>query len=229
VFADRTRQLKVLDPAGRELLGSVGAAVFTLRLAVRWLGQIPRLALFPDPAEPDLDTRVAPGPAASVSPVSRARRRHPRQHTNRWPFAPSVASADAVEQVTGAARHEGGILTVAGAVSRTAILGPSRAAERRLCARGGYRARIVGESSWSLQVVARPQWSAGQDETVVDVVGRRVRPVATGSKPRIRSRRGGPAPRGAHRRAVPTLGSAPDAPACGRTPHSTGPPPLDGR
>jgi hypothetical protein len=35
VYADRHRQLEVLDPDGRELMVSVGAAVFTLRLALR--------------------------------------------------------------------------------------------------------------------------------------------------------------------------------------------------
>lgn len=144
VFADRTRQLDVLDPAGRELLVSVGAAVFTLRLAVRRQGHIPRLTLFPDPADADLVARVASGPAAPVSPAVEALADAiARRHTNRWPFAPSVVPADAVERLADAARHEGAILTVAGSVSRSAILGLSQAAERRLRTRGGYRAELA--------------------------------------------------------------------------------------
>jgi hypothetical protein len=50
--ADRTRQLTVLNPAGRELLISVGAAVFTLRLALRGLGRRPDVRLVSQPANP---------------------------------------------------------------------------------------------------------------------------------------------------------------------------------
>lgn len=45
VLADPGRRLDALDPAGRELLISVGAALFTLRLAVRREGWIPELDL----------------------------------------------------------------------------------------------------------------------------------------------------------------------------------------
>src|SRR6266508_3751998 len=41
VYADRTRQLEVIDPSGRELLISVGAAVFNLRVAIRQQGWVP--------------------------------------------------------------------------------------------------------------------------------------------------------------------------------------------
>ena len=53
VYADPRRRLDVLDPAGRELLISVGAAVFTLRLAIRGAGYLSDLKLFPVAAEPD--------------------------------------------------------------------------------------------------------------------------------------------------------------------------------
>jgi hypothetical protein len=43
VCADRRRRLAVLDPTGREMLISVGAAVFTVRLAIRHEGWIPDL------------------------------------------------------------------------------------------------------------------------------------------------------------------------------------------
>ena len=38
VFADWDRQLRVIDPSGRELLISIGAAVFNLRVAMRHHG-----------------------------------------------------------------------------------------------------------------------------------------------------------------------------------------------
>jgi hypothetical protein len=73
VHADRTRQLEVLDPSGRELLVSVGAAVFTLRLAIRCEGRIPAVEIFPDPARPDLVALVRPGTPAQPSAASLAR------------------------------------------------------------------------------------------------------------------------------------------------------------
>ena len=153
VFADRRRQIEVLDPAGRDLLISVGAAVFTLRLAIRRHGWIPDLALFPEPDEPDLVARIRPGraaqPSAAVTALAGA---IAQRHTNRWPFADAVLPADVIEQLTTAAGHEGATLTITGAVSRAAILGLSRAAERQLRADGGYRAEL---GQWTRHVPGR--------------------------------------------------------------------------
>ena len=48
LYADQRRKLRV-DPAGREMLISCGAALFGLRLAVRSLGYLPVVKLLPDP------------------------------------------------------------------------------------------------------------------------------------------------------------------------------------
>jgi Nitroreductase family len=144
VYADRERRLDVLDPAGRELLISVGAAVFTLRLALQHRGYRPDLSLFPDQAKPDLVARVTAGPpAAPTHDVDRLAAAIPRRHTNRWPFARTVVSMDAVEYLTGAARREGATLSLATAASRTAILHLSQAADRLLRSQGGYRAELA--------------------------------------------------------------------------------------
>lgn len=153
VYADRGRQLDVLDPAGRELFVSVGAAVFTLRLAIRHEGHLPELSLLPDAAEPDLIARVKVGRRAEPTPgVETLAAAIAHRHTNRWPFAPSVVPADAIEQLTDAARFEEATLTVADAVSRNAILGLSQAAERNLRAMGGYRAELA---QWTLPRAGR--------------------------------------------------------------------------
>jgi hypothetical protein len=143
VYADRHRQLEVLDPDGRELMISVGAAVFTLRLAMRCEGRLPVLELFPEPGEPDLVARVTAGRAAAPTPgVEALAAAIGHRHTNRWPFARSVVPADAIEQLAAAALFEEAILTVASAVSRDAIIGLSQAADRRLRAKHGYRAEL---------------------------------------------------------------------------------------
>jgi nitroreductase len=153
VYADRGRQLEVLDPVGRELLISVGAAVFTLRLAIRANGHLSGIELFPDPAEPGLVARVRVGPVAGPTPAVEALAAAiAHRHTNRWPFARSVVPADAIDQLIEAARFEGASLTVASAISRNAILGLSQAADRQLRAVGGYRAELA---RWTMPSSAR--------------------------------------------------------------------------
>jgi len=58
LYADAGRQLTAADPAGREMLISCGAALFTARLALRSLGWIPEHRLLPDPAERLLVARL---------------------------------------------------------------------------------------------------------------------------------------------------------------------------
>jgi nitroreductase len=87
LYADSRRKLRV-DPAGREMLISCGAALFGLRLAIRSLGYQPVTELLPDPARWRLVARVRLGRSV---PVSEAERRMleaiPHRHTHRGPFA----------------------------------------------------------------------------------------------------------------------------------------------
>jgi hypothetical protein len=59
VYADTGRRLRVADPDGRELMISCGAALFTVRVALRYLGWLPHARLFPDPSRPALVARVS--------------------------------------------------------------------------------------------------------------------------------------------------------------------------
>src|SRR5215470_1960714 len=88
VLVDRRRQLRALDPSGREMFVSVGAATFNLRVALRAHGWRTEAAVTPDPAEADLAARVAvTGPAAGTPAVVALAEAIPRRHTNRRPFA----------------------------------------------------------------------------------------------------------------------------------------------
>jgi nitroreductase len=144
VFADRQRRLEVIDPSGRELLISVGAAVFNLRLAMRQRGRSPILQRRPDRAEPDLVARVLPGrpvpPDAAVQALADAIF---RRQTNRRPFARVVIPAAVLEDLTEAARLERATLRIASPVARGAILSLVRAAEQRLRTVGVYRAELA--------------------------------------------------------------------------------------
>jgi hypothetical protein len=143
VFADRGRQLEVLDPSGRELLISVGAAVFTLRLAIGMQGRIPQVTILPDPAQPDLVARIQTSQVTTLSAQVRDLAAViSSRHTNRHPFTNAVVPADAMEHLCTAAAHEGATLTLASAVARNAIIGLAQAAESRLRAHGGYRAEL---------------------------------------------------------------------------------------
>ncbi|HET6480491.1 MAG TPA: nitroreductase family protein [Actinoplanes sp.] len=153
VYADHDRQLDVLDPDGRELLISVGAAIFTLRLALRRAGRVPDLAVLPDPGRPDLVAVVQPGVAAKPSDAVLALADAIEcRHTNRQPFLPKVVPADAIEELRAAAGHEGAALMIAGPASRTVIAGLGREAERRLRASDGYRAEM---DRWTRPVARR--------------------------------------------------------------------------
>jgi nitroreductase len=153
VYADRSRQLEILDPSGRELLISVGAALFTLRVAIRREGLVPVVTVLPDPARPDLVALVRPATAAEPSaPLLELAEAITRRHTNRRPFQPAVVPADIVEELQTAAAHEGAALTVADQTRRTVINGLGLVAEERLRARGGYHAEL---ERWTRPVTGR--------------------------------------------------------------------------
>ena len=58
LHADGQRQLTVADPAGREMMVSCGAALFTAKLALRSLGYIPETRVLPDAADPLVVARL---------------------------------------------------------------------------------------------------------------------------------------------------------------------------
>ena len=88
LHADRDRQLMAVDPSGRELLISCGAALYGLRLAVRMLGYLPMVDVLPDDRQPDLLAQVRVGYRVPVSQADWALLAAvPHRHTHRGPFA----------------------------------------------------------------------------------------------------------------------------------------------
>ncbi|MEU4688940.1 nitroreductase family protein [Actinoplanes sp. NPDC023714] len=166
VFADPARRLPVVDPEGREHLISVGAAVLTLRLAVRHAGYSVRTEL----RAGDLTSGDAPSLAATVI-AGRPRRPDrvtealaaaiPHRHTNRWPFAQVAVPADAIERLRAAAREEGATLTLAPPAARDAILGLARAADRWLSTRPHHAEEIARWTGRDVRHDGVPEWAAG--------------------------------------------------------------------
>lgn len=90
LWADRTRQLPVADPAGRTLLISCGAALHHARVAAASLGYDVTVARCPDPGRPDLLAvldLVATGrePATSGELHVLLARRTDRRRFTSWP------------------------------------------------------------------------------------------------------------------------------------------------
>ncbi len=115
LHADGGRALRMLDPAGREMLISCGSALYGLRLAVRQLGYVPAVSLLPDPGQPGLLARVYPGPS---EPVSRREwallAAVPHRHTHRGPFSPGPLPAGLLAGLQHDAVAEGAELVLVG-------------------------------------------------------------------------------------------------------------------
>lgn len=58
ITANNERQLRVADPHGREMMISCGAALFNMRVALRYLGLVPKVRVLPDHDLPNLVARV---------------------------------------------------------------------------------------------------------------------------------------------------------------------------
>lgn len=133
---DRSRRLDVLDPQGRAMIQSVGAALLTARVALAaedWAVEVDR---FPRPSDPDLLAVVRPvaGRAdrglAALAPAAAQRR------TNRRPFAADPVPEDVLRLLIGAAAEED-----------TGLVPVTQEPHRRLVARLAQQADELQNSS----------------------------------------------------------------------------------
>lgn len=112
LHADPARKLRQ-DNIGRQMLISCGAALFGLRLAVRELGRLPAVTLFPDPARPTLLARVALGPEAPVTELERRMLAAlPHRHTHRGAFDPGPLPGGLLARLQHDALAEGATLAL---------------------------------------------------------------------------------------------------------------------
>lgn len=87
VRADRSRQLDFLDPTGRQLHVSCGAAIEFSYLAVRDAGRACAVTVLPEPADPDLLARLQVGPEQPAEQLEVALTEAiARRHTDRGPY-----------------------------------------------------------------------------------------------------------------------------------------------
>ena len=170
LYADQRRKLRV-DPVGREMLISCGAALFGLRLAVRSLGYLPVVELLPDPARLRLLARVRMSPGQPMT--SREREllaALPHRHTHRGPFAPGPLPAGLLAGLQHDALAEGATLAVVdpalayqrladiiGAASRRQDLEPTVQADMRRWSRAEADPARDGVPARAFPAQASPQ------------------------------------------------------------------------
>ena len=122
VFADRSRRLDFIDPRGRELMLSVGAAILNLRVAILASGRMALTTLL-DGGLPDLAGRITLGPPTMPSHTVRALAEAvSKRQTNRAPYARTIIPVDVLEQLRAAAAAEGADLSMLDPVRRNAVL-----------------------------------------------------------------------------------------------------------
>ncbi len=147
VRVDRSRQLGVLDPQGRAMIQSLGAALLTARVALAAEGWGVEVDRFARPSDPDLLAVVRPvaGRAdralAALAPVVERRR------TNRRRFAPDPVPEDVLRLLVAAAAEEG-----------TSLVPVTQDPHRRLVARLTQRADEVQNASPAYRAELR-QWT----------------------------------------------------------------------
>ncbi|HEU5023521.1 MAG TPA: hypothetical protein VFV01_01240 [Spirillospora sp.] len=145
LHADMERRLPVLDPLGRSLHISCGAALFNLRLAIRMTGHQPIVQEFPDPAhEPSWLASVqavdATMPSVQEADLYAA---IPHRRTNRRPFSKRPVPASVRRELVVAARSEGVSLTLPGPQASAYLLSVIAAADKRLAADPAYLSELA--------------------------------------------------------------------------------------
>jgi nitroreductase len=113
LYADRSRQLDTIDPHGRLLLISCGAALHHARTALAATGWTAEVERLPDEGNPDLVARVHVGAAVPADP--RAQRMSAairRRRTDRRAFGDRVISEEMLTRLRRLVEAEGAYLHV---------------------------------------------------------------------------------------------------------------------
>ncbi|HZE29867.1 MAG TPA: hypothetical protein VE198_00340 [Actinoallomurus sp.] len=132
LHADPDRRLDVADPDGREMLISCGAALYTLRLAVRSLGRCPWVETRSDPERPGLIADVGVGPPQEITEDERRMYGEiRRRRTHRGGFRPEGLVTGLLQALRTQADEEGvSLRVVADPRARVALAALTEAAEQ---------------------------------------------------------------------------------------------------
>ncbi len=144
MLADRSRQLAVLDPTGRQLHLSCGCALLNTRVSLAAAGLAVSVARQPEPSRPDLlavidvvDDRTADARLAELDVAIEHRQ------TNRRRFTESSVPDELIEQLGTSADAEGaGLHAVRSADDRQAVARLTQRADALQNADPAYRAEL---------------------------------------------------------------------------------------
>ena len=143
IRADRTRQLTTLDPIGRELVQSVGAALFNARVALAargWAAETDRLPVHDDP---DVLAVVRPVPGSPDAGLAMLAPTVHRRRTNRRRFTGGHVPDEVVRRLTEIAEREGVLLVpVVDESHRRLVARLTQQADRLQNADPAYRAEL---------------------------------------------------------------------------------------
>jgi nitroreductase len=141
--ADRSRQLLSLDPLGRELVLSVGAALLNARVALAAHGWAMEVHRLPDPDDPDLLAELRPITGRPDGDLAALERLIPRRHTNRRRFDQEPMPGDVLDRLAGIAAAEGAVLgCVDSDADRRLVARLTQEADRLQNADPAYRAEL---------------------------------------------------------------------------------------
>jgi hypothetical protein len=144
IHSDRRRQLRILDPSGRQLTISCGCALFNIRVALAARGYDHVVERFPDPHRPDLLARVSPAaePGAGLE-IGMLDRYVISRQTNRRRFTDETVPPEVVSQLVDCAADEDAILFPIQAMDhRLAVARLSHEADAAENADPAYRAEL---------------------------------------------------------------------------------------
>lgn len=156
VRADSERTVPIADPAGRELTISCGAAAFTARVALRYLGLISEVTVLPEPGIANLLVRLRWGDERK-QPGDYERRLFDEiaaRRTHRGGFPSDRLPAGLMSTLREAATRENATLRImVDDDHRAAMLAVVAAAD---CAFGLDSARMAEEAKWTSHAPSQP-------------------------------------------------------------------------
>ncbi|RSM49317.1 nitroreductase [Actinoplanes sp. ATCC 53533] len=146
ILADPARRLATADRAGWAVRIACGAATYNARLALATTGTPPDVLLHPDPDQPDLIARLAPGPRRP--PTYTERDLHAviaRRYSNRSPFWPNPVPSEVRVRLIEAARSESAWLDMlVGMTALTGFAEIAQSADRVLRRDVHYQSEMIG-------------------------------------------------------------------------------------
>lgn len=143
LFADQGRHLLTIDPDGRDLLLSCGAALHHLVVALAGLGRATRVDRFPDPEDSEHLARVTPLDSRPASDAVQLAAAITRRHTDRRRFGARPVDTALLDVLVGRAAGCGADLHVVAGDARTQLMGLITASATLQRQQAGYAAELA--------------------------------------------------------------------------------------